>query len=1121
MGENIYNKDVGLTEGDFSDYFDVEKMQRLQNAVSKNQDIASLILDTEGNNITKPTRFSVGLIRIVKRNKTVDDFFDQGLMKQYKANVRTAAVVRNKTGDMMSGCIPIIINDRKVATWIVGGVFDEEMMLPREKYEQLAKDAGEEVDKFMEAIDDVHIMSKSEFLGIFEVVRLVAEQMAENLDKNLAQKMELAYKQELMEELEETNVALKIQAERYRLLSECSDEIIFDYDADTDTLTVPLSSKTGIASDWVLTDFIAEKKFKKYVHPDEEEAFERAFDDMYSAARDEQFEMRLKIFSTEYSWYRLNIVFFKDDSMKLIRVIGRIQNIEKEKEELLELESQIKKDPMTGLLNKTATQLSVEKFLKSTPPGTSHALLIIDIDDFKNVNDTFGHLFGDMVIENVAASISSAFRKSDIIGRIGGDEFLVLMKHTGRRIAEIKARDFNKAVRRTYSHEDKKMDITCSIGIAFYGRDASDYEELFKKADIAMYNAKLEGKNTVVVYDTDKEQLFEEISKEDGRSPRNSAEFDADLISVAFGLLFESREIDTSIKILTERIADKYSIQKIIYNYSQVNDKDRLMVWNSDTNHFVGKDEDDYEDYSVAEKELREQKLVVINDCSKEKKAAEVAAFGTKIGMSALIGMGFPLKDGVMEYIIFANTDAPRCWTEFERKTFEQVAEIFVLFARLRRERENNKAAIRKLNLIDDVTGLYNRSGFESKALEIMEEKGPDYRYIMEYIDIDNFSYVNENFGIKVGDEILNNVADILKSYRHSTVARIYGDHFIALFCTEKGKDFDPVATFREQADFFRQQQKSLFTSGRLKLTAGIYEMDPGERNISRAIDNANMARKQAKNDNGLYYSFFDKEMKAKKAHERLIADSFEQALEKQAFELFLQPKIGLATGTAVGAEGLVRWRLPDGSYRLPGDFIGVLEKYNFIQQMDFAMLEAALKIIEGWRKEGLEPIPISINFSKYNSNSPDFVQKIMNMCKQYNVPKRYIEIEINENALAADKDILYENLKSLKKKGFTVAIDNFGSGVASLGSLIKAPIDIVKVDRMFITELEGSPAVRDYISNMCTLISSVKKQIIFEGVETKEQADFLYSCGIIAAQGYLYGHPEDAETFAKKYLTF
>jgi EAL domain-containing protein (putative c-di-GMP-specific phosphodiesterase class I) len=101
------------------------------------------------------------------------------------------------------------------------------------------------------------------------------------------------------------------------------------------------------------------------------------------------------------------------------------------------------------------------------------------------------------------------------------------------------------------------------------------------------------------------------------------------------------------------------------------------------------------------------------------------------------------------------------------------------------------------------------------------------------------------------------------------------------------------------------------------------------------------------------------------------------------------------------------------------------------------------------------------------------------------------------------------------------VAIDNFGSGVASLGSLMKAPIDIVKVDRMFITGLEDSPAIQDYISNLCTLISSARKQIIFEGVETKEQADFLFTCGIMVVQGYLYGKPMDSKSFAEQYLTF
>ncbi len=1119
MGAGYYNDDNSLEVGDFSNYFDVEKMQNLQNAVSKSQDIASLILDTEGNNITKPTRFSVGLIRIVKRNEKVDEFFDQGLRKQYSSNVRTPAVARNKTGDMMTGCIPIIINDKKVATWIVGGVFDVDTMLPRERYEQLARDTGEDVENFMKAIDDVHIMSKSEFLAVFEVVRLVAEQMAENLDKNLAQKVELMYKQELMNELEEINTALKVQAERYRLLSECSDEVIFDYDVKEDTVTVPVSSKSGVASDWVITDMKKEKKYYDYIHPDDIPTFLKAFGDMENNLMDIQFEVRLKFNTRDYVWNRFNIVFYKDDSGKLIKIIGRMQNIEKEKEELIELESQVKKDPMTGLLNKTAVALSVEKFLKSSDQTINHALMIIDIDDFKNVNDTFGHLFGDMVIENVASDISSTFRSTDIIGRIGGDEFLVLMKNTGKRIAEIKAKELNKAVRRKYVHEGKEMEITCSVGMAFFGIDAVGYEDLFGKADIAMYNAKLEGKNRVAVYDADKEQIFAEITKEDGRSGRYEADYDVDIINIAFGLLFESKEIGTCIKILTERVIDRYSIQKVIYNYSNVNEKDRLFSWNMEKKQFVAMTEDDFEDYSAGEKILRKKGLAVINDCAAEagKKDGAIAKFGASIGMKALIGMGFPTGEGVTEYVIFASTDAPRCWTEYERKTFKQVAEIFILFSRLYRERNSTKAEIDKLSSIDDITGIYNRTGFEHRVTEIMEEYKDSRQYVMEYIDIDNFSYVNENFGIPAGNKILNDVADILKSYRHSTVGRIYGDHFLAFFCVEG--DFDPVSTFREQSEFFDLQQRRLYTSGRLKLTAGFYKPEHTEKNISLIIDNANTARKLAKNYNGLYYAFYDDEMKKSKEQEKLIINSFEQAIEKQEFEMFLQPKINLATGTVVGAEGLARWRLPDGTYRMPSEFIGVLEKYNHIQQMDFAMLEMALKAVEKWRKEGIEPVPVSINFSKYNSNSPNFVERVMNLFKQYDVPRQFIEIEINESALSSGDEVLYDNLRHLKNKGFTVAIDNFGKGMASLGSLMKAPIDMVKMDRMFIEGLGDSPIMKDYISNLCMLISSVKKQIIFEGVETKEQADFLLSCGIMIVQGFLYGKPVNAHDFAKKYL--
>ncbi|MBE6014451.1 MAG: diguanylate cyclase [Lachnospiraceae bacterium] len=1117
MGKDIVNEVITDSNIEFSDYFDLEKVQSLQDAVAKNQDIASLIVDLNGNNLTKPTHFSVGLIRIVKRNKKADEFFDQGLNKQFKADAKNATVVRNKTGDMMAGVIPIIIHGNKVATWIVGGVFDVETMLPREKYEQLAVDCGEDVTEFMKAIDGVTVMKRAEFLNIFEVVRLIAEQMAEILDQNYTQKNRLNYIEELLNELEETNVALKIQAERYRLLAESSEEVIFDYDVATDTIVIPGNGKSGNA-EWVMTDYLKEKKYKTFIHPDDIPVYEKVLENYAMDMDDTQYEMRMNLFSPEYIWSRLNTVTFRDENGKVTRLIGKIQDIEKEKEELMELESQIKKDPMTGLLNKNATKISAEKFFRGEKEST-HAVMIVDIDDFKNVNDTFGHLFGDMVIENVAAAISSTFRKSDIIGRIGGDEFMVIMKNTGKRIAEIKARDLDKAVRKSYSSEGKTLEITCSVGIAFFPEDAGSYEELFEKADIAMYNAKMAGKNTVAVYDAEKEQKFAEITKEDARTPRFGSEFGADFTEIAFALLFESKDINTSMKILTERITDKYSIQKLIYNYSEEGVPDYLQVWDCEKSEYVEMSELDFSDYTAGKAKLRQQEYIVINDCAKEEKEADIARFGMTRGMTAIIGINIPVGDNANEYVIFANTDAPRCWTETERKHFKHIAEVFCLFERIKREKDNT---VKQLNILaskDQVTGVYNKAGFEDEVIAIMDKYQDSKKYTLAYVDINNFAYINETYGIIAGNKILKDLANVFCSIKDCVVSRIYGDHFVVLYYYDEG--FDVLSTYMQQKDIFHKKQQSVYSSGKLDLNAGFVEIMPSDRSISIAIDNANIARKKAKALKGVDHVFFDDDMRKEKEHEQVIASGFERAIEKQQFEMFLQPKMNLVTNTAVGAEALVRWKLQDGSYRMPGEFIPVLEKYNYIQRMDFAMLEMALQTIDGWIKEGLNPVPIAINFSRLNSNSPGFVPMLMNMFREYKVPKQYIEIEVNESALNEGEEALIENLSALKKRGFTTNLDDFGKGASPLESLLTAPIDIVKVDRVIIDGMTDSFIRQDYVSNLCSLVSSVKKRLVFEGVETKEQADFLLSCGIVTAQGYYFGKPMNTEEFAEKYLQF
>lgn len=1103
---------------DFNEFFDLDKMQSLQNAVAKNQNIASLILDTNGNNITKPSSFSVGLISLVKKYPGIGEYFEQGLSKIIRDNDLTAKVVRNKAGEIMAGCAPIVVNDKKVATWIIGGVIDKNAMKKLEVYKSMAYAQGVSEKEFNEAKDGIHLMTADEFLEIFEVVKLFAEQLSDNYTINFAQKNELIKRKELLKELKETNVALEIQAERYRLISECSDEIIFDYNVDTDTVIIPGGTGDKATTEQVLSDFSKGDKYKTFIHPDDYAVYESMLAIDHKKETDIQFEARMNLFTGgEYIWYRINLVFFTNEDNHTFRVIGRIHDIDKEKEELMLLEAQIKKDPMTGLLNKNATKISIEKFFKECDPDSTHALMIIDIDDFKNVNDTFGHLFGDMVIENVAAAISTTFRKFDIVGRIGGDEFLVLMKNTGKRIAEIKARDLCKTVKRTYTNEKKSIEISCSIGLAFFADDDANYEDLFGKADIAMYNAKLEGKNSVAVYDANKEQKFAEITKEDTISHRYGEEHAQNFLHLACGLLLESKDIDTSVQILTERIAEKYSIQKVVFTITGKQRENMIYSWDSHIREYQKRGLEEFPGHDAVADRIKELDFVVINDTAKEQEEVMLAEYFAQFGITALIGCNIIIEEGIEEIIVYANTDAPRCWTDYEKTLFRQISDVLALCGKIKLEKTRNERTVTTIASSDAVTGLYNVTAFEDEVVKILKQYGDSKHYIMAYLDINNFSYINEKYGVAAGNVTLCNVADMLKEMENTIVCRIFADHFVLFHYSDEEFDMDKTVFMHEE--LYSNQQKVLFNSGMIKLTTGIYYVDYKQRNIALAIENANFARKKAKAEAGLMYVIFDKDMERQRDDEQLIASSFERALDNGAFELFMQPNVSLITDTVVGAEALVRWRMPDGTYRLPKDFIKSLEKHNYMQRLDFYIFEKVLQTMEEWIEDGNELIPVSVNFSKVSTNSPYFVDNVMNMFNKYKVPRRYIEIEIKEDAFYDDSEYLNNNLFSLKNKGMTIILDDFGRGSSSLGSLLTSAVDIVKIDKMYLDGLDDSIIKQDCVSNIVTLISSMKKQVIIEGVENREQADFLHSCGVSIAQGYLFGEPIKAEDFAEEYF--
>ncbi|MCI8327100.1 MAG: diguanylate cyclase [Lachnospiraceae bacterium] len=293
---------------------------------------------------------------------------------------------------------------------------------------------------------------------------------------------------------------IRLQTERYKLLEEAVNEFPLEYDVQKGMIKISNSMREryGFSKEEASVEEIIQ-----IIHEDDREKIQKIVKEVVSQETGGVVEYRIAAGKEEaqpYIWHKTRYKSVVGSSGRIIQVVGRIYDVDKEKRIHNQLEEKARKDPMTGLLNKQVFQEDIESFFKEEP-DRMHALMVIDIDDFKTVNDTFGHIFGDVVIKDVAGRISEKFRGLDIIGRVGGDEFAVLMKRITEEHARMKAQSLCEAMRKKYVENNMEHTITCSVGISFFGKDGKDYETLFKKADFAMYQAKVNGKDGYQIID--------------------------------------------------------------------------------------------------------------------------------------------------------------------------------------------------------------------------------------------------------------------------------------------------------------------------------------------------------------------------------------------------------------------------------------------------------------------------------------------------------------------------------------------------------------------------------------------------------------------------------------------
>lgn len=413
----------------------------------------------------------------------------------------------------------------------------------------------------------------------------------------------------------------------------------------------------------------------------------------------------------------------------------------------------------------------------------------------------------------------------------------------------------------------------------------------------------------------------------------------------------------------------------------------------------------------------------------------------------------------------------------------------------------------------DDLTGLYSKSYFLLQAQKILEERGnKNYDFIC--IDIERFKLVNDICGIEIGNKILRSVGQIIleESKKWNGIAGHFSED-IFFVLNERPESFDEKG-FRDIVDRLNSIEEVKRFGLHLRLVFGIYQVKNFRASISVMCDRAQMAAQKIKGRYGVYYCYYDDSIRKKMIGEQKIAGSMEAALKNREFLVYYQPKYDLATETIAGAEALVRWKSKDMGMMAPADFIPLFEKNGFITRMDMFVWEKVCIDLRAWLSAGNKLVPVSVNVSRADLLNPSLVENLSNLVKKYDIPPKFLHLEITESAYTEDPEQIVKIIYELRKRGFMIEMDDFGSGYSSLNMLSEMPIDILKLDMTFVrNEMERTNG-RGILSYIISLANWLNLKVVAEGVETKGQVTQLKQMGCSYVQGYYFSKPLDRDEF-------
>lgn len=294
-------------------------------------------------------------------------------------------------------------------------------------------------------------------------------------------------------------------------------------------------------------------------------------------------------------------------------------------------------------------------------------------------------------------------------------------------------------------------------------------------------------------------------------------------------------------------------------------------------------------------------------------------------------------------------------------------------------------------------------------------------------------------------------------------------------------------------------------------MSYGVYTVEEREMELRQMEDRAAMARKTAKNSILGNIVFYKEQFKDSLYNRKFIEENMQTAITERQYLMYLQPKYSIAKNEIIGAEALVRWKHPERGMIYPDQFIPIIEENGFIRKVDYYIWEEACRFIRRCRDEGFAECPVSVNVSRAHLRDDECILILDDMIKKTGIPRKLLEMEITETV---DDQQVSSKAFQLKEEGFTLLMDDFGSGYSSLNILLETPFDVIKLDKKFMENMMLSSKGRMILEQVVSMANKLGLGLLAEGVETKEQVELLQNIGCDQVQGYYYAKPMAAEDF-------